>query len=210
VSAAPTRSPGRPRSAEADLAIARATLELLVEEGFRGLSVEAVRRRAGVGKATIYRRFPDKSALVRAAMDHLHAALELPDTGTLRGDLEAVWRLAYSAAPGPRERLMLVRLLADVVDDEEMFAVFRETLVDRRRAGLRELLQRGVDRGELGPGTDLDLLLDILAGPIVYRFLIDAGEMDDPVARALRIFDTVMEGLAPATPAPPSRGRPRG
>ncbi len=92
---------------------------------------------------------------------------------------------------------MLVRLLVDAVDDDEMFAVFRETLVDRRRTGLREILQRGLDRGELRPGTDLELLIDLLAGPIIYRFLIDAGEMEDPVGRALRIYDTILEGLRP-------------
>jgi AcrR family transcriptional regulator len=192
-----SRPPGRPRSAEADAAIAGATLELLVEEGFQGLSIEAVRRRAGVGKATIYRRFPDKSALVRAAMEHLHASLELPDTGTLRGDLEAVWRSAYASAPSAPQRLMLVRLLIEAVGDEKTFAVFRETLVERRRTGLRELLQRGLERGELRPGTDLELLIDLLAGPIIYRFLIDAGEMEDPVARAMQVYDTLLEGLKP-------------
>ena len=194
------RSPGRPRSAEADAAIARATLELLAEEGFRGLSVEAVRQRAGVGKATIYRRFGDKEALVRAAMAHLHAQLELPDTGTLRGDLESAWRQAYAAAPAPRERLMLVRLLVDATHDPRLFALFREVLVEHRRAALVALLRRGVERGELRPDADLELLVDMLAGPMIYRFLIDAGEMDDAVGRALCIYDTLVEGIAPSAP----------
>ena len=64
---ATARPPGRPRSTEADAAITRATLEVLREEGFRGLSVEAVRQRAGVGKATIYRRFPDSARDAAAA-----------------------------------------------------------------------------------------------------------------------------------------------
>jgi AcrR family transcriptional regulator len=189
------RSPGRPRSTEADEAIARATLELLAEEGFRGLSVEAVRQRAGVGKATIYRRFGDKEALVRGAMAHLHARLELPDTGTLRGDLESAWHQAYGSAPRPEQRLMIVRLLADSTNDPALFALFREVLVDHRRTALLAILERAAARGEIGPHVDLELLIDMLAGPMIYRFLIDAGEMDDPVARALRVYDTLVEGI---------------
>ena len=191
------RSPGRPRSVEADAAIARATLEVLVEEGFQGLSVEAVRQRAGVGKATIYRRFPDKAALVRAAMERLHAQLEMPDTGTLRGDLEAGFRAAYAASPTPNARLMLPRLLVDAQDDDELFAVFHATLVEPRREALRNVLRRGIERGELRADVDLELTIDLLAGPMIYRFLIDRGEMRDPVGTALRNFDAVMEGIKP-------------
>ena len=194
----PARSPGRPRSAAADAAIVRATLELLVEEGFQGLSVEAVRQRAGVGKATIYRRFPDKAALVRAAMEHLHREIELPDTGTLRDDLAAVWHAAYAAQPTAAQRLMLPRLLVDVQGDAEMFAIFRATLVETRRDAMREILRRGTARGEIREDVDVELLIDLLAGPMVYRFLIQGGEMDDPVRDALRIYDTLLEGIAPA------------
>lgn len=202
-----SRPPGRPRSAEADAAITRATLELLVEEGFQGLSVEAVRQRAGVGKATIYRRFPDKTALVRAAMEALHAQLELPETGTLRGDLEAGFRAAYGAQPDPEQRLMLPRLLVDALKDDELFTVFRATLVDARRSAMRAVVERGIARGELREDVDPEMVLDLLAGPMIYRFLIDRGEIEDPVARVLAIYDTILEGLKPA---PPSRARPRG
>jgi AcrR family transcriptional regulator len=200
------RSPGRPRSAEADAAIIRATLELLVEEGFQGLSVDAVRARAGVGKATIYRRFPDKAALVRAAMEHLHAQIQPPDTGTLRGDLAGVWHAAYAAQPTAEQRLMLPRLLVDALKDEELFAVFRATLVESRRDAMRAILVRGIERGELRPDVDPELLIDLLAGPMIYRFLIDRGDVPDPVGRALEVYDAVLEGVSPARP---SRGRPR-
>ena len=203
------RSPGRPRSAEADAAIVRATLELLVEEGFQGLSVDAVRQRAGVGKATIYRRFPDKAALVRAAMEHLHRDLGLPDTGTLREDLASLWDLAMRLTPTPRARLMLPRLLVDAVDDPELFEVFHATLVETRREAMRTLLRRGIDRGELRADADVELLVDMVAGPLIYRFLIDGGEVRDAVGYALRVYDTLVEGIG-ATPAPPSRERPRG
>ena len=204
---ATARPPGRPRSAEADAAITRATLELLVEEGFQGLSVEAVRQRAGVGKATIYRRFPDKTALVRAALDALHAQIELPDTGTLRGDLAAVWRAAYAAQPTAAQRLMLPRLLVDAIKDEELFAVFRSALVETRRAAMRTILERGIERGELRADVDPDLVIDLLAGPMIYRFLIDGGDVPDPVGRALAVYDAVSAGLRPSRV---SGGRRRG
>ncbi len=189
------RAPGRPRSADADTAIMRATLELLVEEGFRGLSVEAVRQRAGVGKATIYRRFADKEALVRATMALMHAQLELPDTGTLRGDLESAWSQAYELAAGARERLMVARLLVDAAHDPDLFALFRETLVERRRGAMLAMIGRAVDRGELRPGLDPELIVDLLAGPMIYRVLIDAGDVPDPVGRAMRVYDTLVEGI---------------
>jgi AcrR family transcriptional regulator len=204
--AAPPRPPGRPRSAEADAAIVAATLELLVEDGFQGLSVEAVRQRAGVGKATIYRRFPDKVALVRAALDHLHAKLEVPDTGSVRDDLAAVWQAAYQPPDTPELRLTIPRLLVDSMHHPELFDVFRAALVEPRRAVMKALLTRGIQRGELRADLELELAVDMLAGPMVYRLLIEGGSLDDPVGRSLRLFDALMEGWAP--PAP--RGRARG
>ena len=191
------RTPGRPRSAEADTAIVRATLELLVEEGFQGLSVEAVRQRAGVGKATIYRRYPDKTALVIAAMERLHAEVELPDTGTLRGDLAAVWHAAYTSMSSASQRVLAPRLLVDALGDDEMFPVFRTVLVDARREALLTLLRRGVERGELRDDLDLELVVDLIAGPMIYRFLIDRGTVADPAGRALAVYDAIAEGLAP-------------
>ena len=201
------RPPGRPRSAEADEAIVRATLEVLVAEGFRGLSVEAVRQRAGVGKATIYRRFPDKAALVRGALEPLHSQLEMPDTGSVRGDLEAAFAAVYAAQPEAAQRVMLPRLLADAMGDAELFAVFRAALVEPRRAAMRVVLERGVARGEIRADADLELVIDLIAGPMIYRFLIDGGDVSDPLGRTLRVYETVLEGLRPP---PPSPGRPRG
>jgi AcrR family transcriptional regulator len=126
--------PRAARSAEADEAIVRATLEVLLEEGFRGLSVDAVRQRAGVGKATIYRRFPDKDALVVAAIRSLHKAVdEPPDTGSLEGDVHELFAQGYlsdpritSFAPGCSRRR----------GQPEMHAIFRSALIEPRRAFL--------------------------------------------------------------------------
>ncbi len=191
-----TRAVGRPRSTEADEAIVRATLVVLLEEGYRGLSVEAVRLRAGVGKATIYRRFPDKDALVRAAIASLHRGLEEPpDTGSVLGDLDAVWEQGYRA--DPRLTSFGPRLLADAFGNAEMHAIFRSALIDPRREYVRAILRRGVERGELRDDVDLDVVIDFIAGPFIYRMLIDGGDLTVAQARGTGPLRLLFEGLAP-------------
>jgi AcrR family transcriptional regulator len=201
------RAPGRPRSAEADQAIVRATLEVLLEEGFRGLSVEAVRQRAGVGKATIYRRFPDKEALVTAAVAHVHADVQPPDTGSLIGDLDEIFRNVYAADPAVTT--LAPRLLAESAKHPELHAIFRRVLIDPRRRAVREILERGVERGEMRDDVDLDLVIDMIAGPTIYRLLIDGGDATVIADRGIEPVRLLLEGLSP-TSARPSRARRRG
>lgn len=190
------RAPGRPRSADADAAIVRATLDVLLEEGFRGLSVEAVRQRAGVGKATIYRRFPDKDALVRAAIGSLHRGFEEPpDTGSIEGDLDRIWELGYRS--DPRITSFAPRLLADAAGNPEMHAIFRAALIEPRRDFLRAILRRGIERGELRDDVDLDVVIDLIAGPFIYRLLIDGGDLTVAMQRGTSPIRVLFEGLAP-------------
>ena len=190
-----TRAPGRPRSAEADQAIVQATLEVLMTEGFRGLSVEAVRQKAGVGKATIYRRFPDKEALVRAAVAHLHADLHAPDTGSLLGDVDAIWQEAYTVAVEAATFAPL--LLAESARTPELHAIFRDVLIEPRRDVVRTILLRAIARGELRDDLDIEQVIDMLAGPIIYRLLIDAGDPSVVAARGTSGVRLMLEGLAP-------------
>ena len=190
------RAPGRPRSAEADEAIVRATLEVLLEEGFRGLSVDAVRQRAGVGKATIYRHFPDKDALVVAAIRSLHKAVEEPpDTGSLEGDVHGLFAQGYLA--DPRITSFAPRLLAEAAGSPEMHAIFRSALIEPRRAFLGTILRRAVERGELRDDLDVELVLDLVAGPFIYRLLIDGGDPTVLAARGTAPLRLLLEGLAP-------------
>ena len=192
------RSPGRPRSAEADAAIIGATLEALRDEGFRGLSVEGVRQRAGVGKATIYRRFPSKNDLVRAAIASLNPDLpDPPDTGSLRGDVETVFRLTYEMAVDRKTATFGPRLLAESAGDEEFHALFREALIEPRRAALRTILARAVERGELREDVDPEVVIDMLAGPVIYRILIDGGTLDGVAGLMAPLLDGVLYGVTP-------------
>ena len=107
----PRRTPGRPRSEASHQAIIRATLELLLETGYRALTMEGVRTRAGVGKATIYRRWSSKEELVRDAIVSMHDDLQAPDTGSLRGDYEGMASRVLSAAHRAGAATFMPRLL---------------------------------------------------------------------------------------------------
>jgi len=192
----PRRTPGRPRSEASHQAIIEATLELLIEVGYGSLTMEAVRARAGVGKATIYRRWPSKEELVRDAIVFLHDEFETPDTGSLRGDYEALAQVVRASASRGGTTLM-PRLLGEAVNDPELFAIFRAHLVEPRRAALRAVLQRAVARGEIREGLDLELVLDLFAGPAVYRLLITGGDMAQMFSVDEQM-DALMNGLAPS------------
>jgi AcrR family transcriptional regulator len=190
------RRPGRPRSAVADAAIVRATLELLLEDGYRALTMEQVRTRAGVGKATLYRRYGSKQELVANAIRHLNQPIETPDTGTVREDILALARSVLAGAERVQFASFVPRLLAEAAGDAEMHAIFYENLVAPRRAVMGAVLRRGVERGELRADLDVELATDILTGPWVYRLLISGG---DPAVYRLdptTLLDLALGGLA--------------
>jgi AcrR family transcriptional regulator len=189
------RRPGRPRSAAADSAILQATLELLLDTGYRGLTMEQVRARAGVGKATLYRRYGSKEELVAAAVRHLNQEITVPDTGTVRDDILAVAGSVLAAAARVGAATFIPRMLAESAGDPEMQAIFYENLVAPRRAVMAEVLRRGIARGELRADLDVELAIDMITGPWVYRLLISGGDlspMDPP-----RLLDLVLRGIAP-------------
>src|SRR4029453_556993 len=157
-------SAGRPRSEEAHRAILDAALELLVEVGYSGLTVEGIASCAGVGKATIYRRWASKLPLVIEAFAQL-PALEESDTGDLVTDLEQMLRSYLevfvstplgAAAPGRA---------GELPHNPEVMEVFAPVVRSRRQPLIRAL-ERGVARGEISADTDLSLAADLIVGPI--------------------------------------------
>jgi AcrR family transcriptional regulator len=192
----PRRTPGRPRSEASHQAIIRATLELLLEAGYRSLTMEGVRARAGVGKATIYRRWSSKEELVRDAIVFMHDDLQAPDTGSLRGDYEGMAALVRSAAHRAGAATLMPRLLGDVANDPELRAIFYDNLVEPRRAQMRAVLQRAVARGEIRDDVDIELIIDLFAGPVVYRLLITGGDYVQLPAVDEQL-DALLNGLAP-------------
>ena len=194
---APTRTPGRPRSAEADQAIVRATLELLVTRGYEGLSVEDVRRRAGVGKATIYRRYASKPELVKAAIRFVHSDLPVPeDTGSFVTDFEAVALVAGERAQATNAAVMMPRLMSEAAQDPELFELFDAALVQPRRKVIAELVERAKARGEIGPDADVELVIDLIVGPMLYRLIISGGDLTQ-IRPPGEIVRAVLAGLSP-------------
>ena len=192
------RAPGRPRSAEADLAIVRAALELLVEDGYRALTMEKVRERSGVGKATLYRRHGSKEELVRAVVEHLHQDLPVPDdTGSLQGDFAAVARSALANAQSTRSATFMPRVLGEVAHIPELRAIFYGALVQPRRDTIEAIIRRAIERGEIRADVDVELAIDAIAGPMIYKILITGGDMEQIAGMPGRLLELAMDGLRP-------------
>lgn len=181
---AAVRALGRPRSVEADEAIRAAAVELFAEHGFEGLSVDEVAARAGVSKATIYRRFPSKVELVVEAASCLadQTAVNV-DTGNLRDDLRGYARGLVKKLKGVSGQIMPV-MVFETRRYPELAAGYQR-FIGERRARLRETLKRGIDRGELPPETDVDLMGSMIAGPIFHRFLVSREPITDAFADSL-------------------------
>ena len=168
-----SRGPGRPRDARHDQAILDATLGILLEQGYRSVTIEGVAARAGVGRPTIYRRWPSKPAVVVAALvqsDRL--ALPAPDTGSLRNDLIAVQRHQVERMNSPDARRVTAGLIADLADDPELADTYVSQFLAPRRATVWEVLSRGVDRGELDADVDFAFVYDLLVGPLFMRAVV--------------------------------------
>jgi len=173
------RPPGRPRSEHAQRAILRSTLRLLERTGFAGLSIEAIAADANVGKATVYRWWPNKGALVADAFESGSAKqLRFPDTGSVREDLRQQMRQWARILRGRRGRIVAA-IIAAGQSDKELIEAFRERFVRPRRLDAYEILRRGIQRGELPRDADLDLILDSLYGAVYMRFLIWQKDLSD-------------------------------
>jgi AcrR family transcriptional regulator len=166
------RAPGRPRSEEARVAILRSTLKLLGKSGFSDLTIEAVAAHAGVGKATVYRWWPSKAALITDAFaSSTVRKLHFPDTGSVYSDMSQQMRQVVKIFSSPRGRIVSA-ILAAGQSDRTVIAAFRERFMTPRRQEAYATIRRGIQRGELHKHVDMDLLLDSLYGPIYMRFLI--------------------------------------
>jgi AcrR family transcriptional regulator len=175
---------GRPRRAGADETILTATLELLGEAGVAGLSMDVVAQRAGVGKATIYRRWPSKEALILDTLRTMSTPLGDPDTGDLREDLLSYLAAIVERFAGGRGSDVLPHLIEASCFDPQLRASLDE-YVRSRQSTLRRILQRGVKRGELSADAELDVLVDVLLAPFFYRNLLTGRAIDATFAQRL-------------------------
>jgi AcrR family transcriptional regulator len=196
---------GRPRSREADQAILSAATDVLVSRGLGGMSIEDVAARAGVAKATIYRRWPNKAAL---ALDAFLAEsgewLKPTDTGTLRGDLELALQGWVRSVTRTRAGSMLAGLLAETRQNPQFASTWQDRVIRPATGHYSLIVGRAVRRGELPADVDLDLVLDLLFGSAGYRLLMGRRPVSDQFIQ--QVVHVITAGLAtpvvrPATPA---------
>lgn len=175
---------GRPRDPHVDEAIQRAALELLLEEGFARMSIDAVASRAGVGKAAIYRRWDNKLALTVDAIERrVTCGMAWPNTGDIRADLEAIYTQMLRSVRGVEGELLMA-LVSEAVRSPELAAAYRNQFVAVRRAELRNRLQAAMDEGQLPPG-DVDLLVEAGFAIIHNRMLVSGAPLTDDLPRRI-------------------------
>jgi AcrR family transcriptional regulator len=166
-----SRGPGRPRSEPVRQAVLSAAVHLIGEDGYGRVTMEGIAREAGVSKQTLYRWWPTKAAIVLEALNEGAAKIAPSlDTGSFRADLRVFLRRSVSGASGANARL-LAGLMAAAQLDEAFAVSFRSGFLARRRQALRELLERGRDRGELAASADLDFLVELVFATLWYRIL---------------------------------------
>ncbi|MFJ8626097.1 TetR/AcrR family transcriptional regulator [Kitasatospora sp. NPDC093550] len=186
---------GRRRNEAAHRAILDAALQLLADSDGTPVTIDAIARTAGVGKQTVYRWWPSKGAvLLDALADRADQDVHGPDTGTLRTDLRAFVATTFDAAQRSTTASALRTLAREAARDPHLADLMR-TFTAARRTALRELLSRGLERGELAADADLDLIVDQVYGVFWYRFLLGHAPLDPTTAE--RLADTLLTTNAP-------------
>lgn len=188
---------GRPRDPSRDVAILDATLSLLAETGYGALTMEAVATRAGVGKATLYRRWPGKEQLVVDALASLGEQVEVPRGADVRERLVVLLDTVRKRS-GSRAARIFPRLISQSVDHPELMRRYRDQVITPRRARFRAVLEEAVAEGVVRDDVDLEHAIDLLIGPVAYRNLM-AAERPPTREFVRRVVDDVLSGLTPRT-----------
>ncbi|GGM08666.1 TetR/AcrR family transcriptional regulator [Promicromonospora citrea] len=201
---APTRSTGRRRNPTTRAAILATAFDVVAELGYAGLTIEKVAARAGVGKQTIYRWWPGKGALVLDAVLERTTgagaeAAELPDTGDLEADLADVLVATVRELTDPAFDRALRGLTAAIVEDAELARLYQERLDGPMRELKKRRLRSAQEAGQLDPGVDLDVAVDLIFAPVAQRWSERSGPLTPEVARA--VVRHALRGLA--LPDPP-------
>jgi|HubBroStandDraft_6_1064221.scaffolds.fasta_scaffold393084_2 AcrR family transcriptional regulator len=189
------RRPGRPRSEQADHAIIKAALDLFAECGPAALCIEQVAARAGVGKATIYRRWPGKEDMLLDALPALAVVLPVPQGKSVRADLIALVDAVCKEAGDPRRARLVALLQGEGRNYPRLKAAYLDTVVRPRRDAIRSVLRRGVATGELRENTDIDAAMYLLNGAVVASMSgMHADVVDSRYAK--RVVEELLRGLA--------------
>ncbi|GAA0250235.1 TetR/AcrR family transcriptional regulator [Cryptosporangium japonicum] len=187
-------SGSRRRGAALETAIVDAVLRVVVRNGVPAVTMEAVAAEAGTSKPVLYRRWPDRGALLRhALLRQATRSVPVADTGSYRGDMLAVlrgWAALFTGPEGPAVAA-IVRAMAD---DPQLADAFRDGVIGWRKSEMATLLERGIARGDVRPDVPVDLLRELGQSVLWHRFLITGDPLDDDVL--VRIVDEVLVPLA--------------
>ncbi|MFC7533763.1 TetR/AcrR family transcriptional regulator [Actinoplanes sp. GCM10030250] len=184
------------RSADRTQAIMRTTLELAEEVGYAKLSIEAVAARTGVGKHTIYRRWPSKGALfLDAVLTPSEPGLDYPDTGDIVADLRRQICAAVDLLGRPPLRHLYQALVGEAQHNPDVAAALNERFIRPQAERTVARLRRARDQGQLAPGFDLEIAMDILSGPLYFRLLITQEPLTHEYVE--RVLDVLLAGMRP-------------
>lgn len=186
----PAKGPGRPRDQAVDQKVVDATFELLNENGFAGLSIEAIAAQAGVSKAAIYRRWDSKDELLVDAMASIMETVEIAETGDVRSDLVAALSSMQFFITDTRAGEVFPWLVGEIAARSEVGMRYG-ALIARRRQQLSGLVERAVQRGDLRADLDVPTVLDMLSGAMILRKILGLGFPDDGPEK---LVDTLLEG----------------
>ncbi|MEN9518030.1 MAG: hypothetical protein RLZZ381_618 [Cyanobacteriota bacterium] len=187
---------GRPRSPETQEKILKAAYEMLNEVGFMDLTIEGVAARAEVGKPTIYRRWKTKAALAMDAfLEAVNPEITFPDTGSVIEDFRQQMYKIVKLMNSPRGEV-LASVIGCGQSNEELIAAFRDNWLTPRRNEAKKVFQRGVARGELREGIDVEVAIDALYSPLFYRLLLKHQPLTEKFVNEL--VELVMKGVGTA------------
>ena len=182
---------------------------MLGTQGVAGTTIEGVAAEAGVGKTTIYRRWPTKTDLILAAISNLVPPGDPPDTGTMAGDMAAVAETQRRRLAGSGLSGIVPRVLAESMSDPDLHKDFVERVVEPFRGMLRLFIERGIDRGELRPDLEVEPLVDLLHGIPIYRVLMSRGDPDALEGVPGDYLPILAPGILNSSSATPRSARPR-
>ncbi|MGH8869181.1 MAG: TetR/AcrR family transcriptional regulator [Actinomycetes bacterium] len=188
--------PGRPRSPLVDRAILQAALDVLGECGPSALTIEGVACRAGVGKATVYRRWDGKEDLILDALATLNQDIPEPVGDSVHKDLVTLVSATLRRMTESVDGAVFARLLGEVDQHREMVAMYHESVVRPRRARLRAVLDRGIADGTLRPDTDVEVVLHMIIGGLLHTVsMCRLHRRPIPDDLVDRLVDTALRGV---------------
>lgn len=188
-----TRQPGRPRDETIDLEIVRSLFALVEEVGLGAVTIDAIAARAGVSKASIYRRWESKEELIVDAIAGLADEIEIPRTGSVREQMMATTAQIRSFMSDTTAGLVFPWLIGEIANGSDIGRRYAQTVILPRRLAVKQMIEQAIENGELRADLDPDLAVDMLTGPLILSKLIGPVPGSD-VKPTESLVDALLEG----------------